>query len=575
MPLITLRNISLNFGHEPLLDGIDLTVDAKERICIVGRNGMGKSTLLKLINDELTPDDGEIIKQQHCIIAKLEQEMPEDTGLTVYDIVAKGLDAAALAHEAYKVDTVISKLDLPRDALFDGLSGGMKRRVLLAQALVCEPDILLLDEPTNHLDIAAIQWLEKFILEFKGTVIFITHDRAFLQRLATRIIQIDRGKLYSYPGTYQQFLERREHELVVEETQNKKFDKLLAQEEIWIRKGIKARRTRDEGRVRALKKLREERAQRRNQIGKANLRSQAIADSGKIVIDAEAVNFAYQHSTIISDFSTTILRGDKIGLIGPNGIGKTTLLKLLLGDLTPDTGKIKHGTKLEIAYFDQTRAQLDEDATVADNVSYGDQYIEFNGQSKHIMGYLQEFLFTPERARSKVSTLSGGERNRLLLARLFSKPANLLVMDEPTNDLDLETLELLEELLVNYQGTLLLVSHDRQFLDNVVSSSIAFEGDGNVVEYIGGYSDWQRQKADSSPAPSGKPKTASKPDYARQKEIKAIENKIHKLEEKQESLKEQLYDTELYIPENADKLKNMQDELKQIDTELGVLWDKL
>jgi len=467
------------------------------------------------------------------------------------------------------------------------LSGGLKRRVLLGQAIVKEPQILMLDEPTNHLDIEAIDWLENYLLEFTGTVIFITHDRAFLQRLATRMLEIDRGQVQSYPGNYQQYVTRKEQDLETEQVHQQLFDKRLAQEEVWIRQGIKARRTRNEGRVRALEELREVRKARRNVMGKASMQIQQAENSGKIVIEAENIGYCYGDKTLINNFSTVIMRGDKIGIIGPNGVGKTTLLKILLGDLAPTQGQVKLGTKLEVAYFDQLRAQLDEEKTVADNVSTGDQFVTIAGRALHIIVYLQDFLFSPDRARSPVKSLSGGERNRLLLARLFSKPANVLVMDEPTNDLDLETLELLEELLANFEGTLLLVSHDRSFLDHVVTSTIVFEGGGAIQEYVGGYEDWLRQRspvksnvavANVSVAP--KPvavavKPVTKPIS---KEVRNLELKIEKLEATQKSLQEQLNDPTFYEAAQKQKLQELQQQLKQIETELTITlakWEQL
>ncbi len=618
MSLLTLSDIMVCFSTHPLLDKASLAIEEKERICILGRNGVGKSTLLKLIAGEASPDSGDITGQDHVIVAKLTQDVPQDIQGSIYDVIAQGLgeqgqlianyhtllceyestqdDAvfqklgevqnALDAHNAWdlshKVDSTISLLELDPAQEFADLSGGLKRRVLLGRALVTQPDILLLDEPTNHLDIASIHWLENFLKDFSGTVIFITHDRTFLQALASRIVEIDRGKISSYPGDYQNYLRRKEHELEVEETHNKNFDKKLAQEEAWIRQGIKARRTRNEGRVRALKKLREQRKARREQTGKANIKLQQAEKSGKKVIEAENIYFNYADKSLVNNFSTTIIRGDKIGLIGPNGVGKTTLLKLLLGQLQPEKGTITHGTKLEIAYFDQLRDHLDEEKTVADNVSYGDQYVKIQGKSIHIMTYLQDFLFTPERARSPAHVLSGGERNRLLLARLFTKPANVLVLDEPTNDLDLETLEILEELLVNYQGTLLLVSHDRQFLDNVVTSTIVFENSGEINEYVGGYEDWLRQRQHSTTASTPKTTPKEKPPVneqrQQQKQLRSLEQKIQKLEEKQATIHKQLEDNNLYLSENAAKLAELQQQAATITEELTTLmaeWERL
>jgi len=527
MSLINLRDLSISFGSEPLLDAINLRIEANERIALVGRNGCGKSTLLKLVANELNADSGSIERQQGLRVATLEQQPPLGKSGTVFDCVAEGLGeigkllseyetvAAQLADNpdltrfeqlqhrideaggwqfTPRIETTLSRLSLPGDAQFASLSGGMQRRVLLARALVQEPDLLLLDEPTNHLDIDAINWLEEFLGSFRGAVLLVTHDRTFLQAVATRIVEIDRGQATSYPGDYQTFLRRRQEFLDAEAEANAKFDRKLADEEKWIRQGIKARRTRNEGRVRALKKMREERRQRRIETGNARVTLDQAENSGKLVIEAENVNFSWDKEPVIKQFSTTILRGDRIGIIGPNGCGKSTLVKLLLGDLTPTSGSIRRGTKLQPLYFDQLRASLDLDKSVADNVSEGQSHVEIGGQRKHIIGYLQDFLFAPARARTPVSALSGGERSRVMLARLFTQPGNLLVLDEPTNDLDVETLELLEALLEDYAGTLLLISHDRSFLNNLVTSTLVFENDGEVNEYVGGYDDWLRQR---------------------------------------------------------------------------------
>jgi len=524
MPLITLQNVDYSVGGPLLLEKAELAIEPGERIALIGRNGAGKSTLMKLIAGELKPDDGEIRVQQGVRVARLEQEVPHGADGSVFDVVAEGLgelghwlaefhhlshaaefDAEALGRVQAQIDGVqgwaldqrvgetLSRLDLDGDAQFARLSGGMKRRVLLARALVSAPDVLLLDEPTNHLDIEAIDWLEVFLKGWNGSVVFVTHDRRFLRALATRIVEIDRGQVSSWPGDWANYERRREERLNAQAQENARFDKLLAQEETWIRQGIKARRTRDEGRVRRLKAMRAERGQRRELGGNVRMQAAAGESSGKKVIQAREVTFAYAERTLVRDFSTTILRGDRIGLIGPNGSGKTTLLKLLLGELQPQQGEIVQGTNLQIAYFDQYRATLREDWNAIENVAEGADFVEVGGKRKHIHAYLQDFLFTPERARAPITRLSGGERNRLLLARLFAQPSNLLVMDEPTNDLDVETLELLEELLADYSGTLLLVSHDRDFLDNVVTSTLVMEGDGQVGEYVGGYSDWLRQ----------------------------------------------------------------------------------
>ncbi|KAF1698117.1 ABC transporter ATP-binding protein [Pseudoxanthomonas jiangsuensis] len=536
MPLITLQNVDYSVGGPLLLERAELSIEPGERIALIGRNGAGKSTLLKLIAGELQPDDGQVRVQSGVRIARLEQEVPQDTGGSVFDVVAAGLgelgawlaqfhhlshaaeyDPAAVGQVQAKIDAadgwsldrrvaeVLSRLELDGEAQFARLSGGMKRRVLLARALACAPDLLLLDEPTNHLDIEAIDWLEAFLREWQGSVVFITHDRRFLRALATRIVEIDRGQVSSWPGDFDNYQRRREERLHAEAQENARFDKLLAQEEAWIRQGIKARRTRDEGRVRRLKAMRSERAQRRELGGNVRMEAAQGESSGKKVIEAKGLSFAFGDRVMVEDFSTVVLRGDRIGLVGPNGSGKTTLLKLLLGELPPRSGELKLGTNLQVAYFDQYRAGLREDWNAMENVAGGQDFVELNGSRKHVLAYLQDFLFTPERARAPITRLSGGERNRLLLARLFAQPSNLLVMDEPTNDLDVETLELLEELLADYAGTLLLVSHDRDFLDNVVTSTLVMEGQGKVGEYVGGYSDWLRQRPAPAAAVAAKP----------------------------------------------------------------------
>ncbi|AWX15460.1 ABC transporter ATP-binding protein [Mergibacter septicus] len=531
MAILTLSKAYLSFSDHPLLDHTDFSIEAGERVCLVGRNGAGKSTLMKILGGEMGLDDGRVILEKEIVVSRLEQDPPRDVAGTVFDYVAEGIQDLAdllkeyhhlsvrlerdysetllnqLAHIQAKLDhlngwqsenrirQVLAKLQLEPDILLSELSGGWQRKAALARALVCKPDILLLDEPTNHLDVEAIAWLEEFLLTFDGSIIFISHDRAFIRKMATRIVDLDRGKLVSYPGDYALYLETKAENLRVEALQNELFDKRLAQEEIWIRKGIEARRTRNEGRVRALKAMREERKQRRDLVGKAKIQLDNSVRSGKIVFELENVNYQIEDKILIKDFTTTIMRGDKIALVGANGCGKTTLIKLLLGELQPTSGKVSCGTKLEIAYFDQYRAELDPEKSVMDNVADGKQDVEVNGIKRHVLGYLQDFLFPPKRAMTPVKALSGGERNRLLLAKLLLKPNNLLILDEPTNDLDVETLELLEELLTEYQGTLIIVSHDRQFIDNTATECIIFEGEGVLNEYVGGYHEAKQQQA--------------------------------------------------------------------------------
>ncbi|MET0066366.1 MAG: ATP-binding cassette domain-containing protein [Candidatus Thiodiazotropha sp.] len=622
MPLITLRNIHLSFGEAPLLDGVNLNIDRGERICLLGRNGAGKSTLMKVILGEQVADDGERVVASGVRLARLIQEVPVGMGGSVFEVVADGIGHLADKLKAYhqishqlaesgdsslleglsraqheleaadgwqleqRVETVLSRLGLDADAEFGALSGGLKRRVLLAQALVMEPDLLLLDEPTNHLDISAIDWMEEFLLGYPGAILFVTHDRAFLRRLATRILELDRGALTDWPGDYANFLRRKEERLNAEALANERFDKKLAEEETWIRQGIKARRTRNEGRVRALKAMREERQQRREQTGKAQMQLTAGERSGKLVVEVEGIDYAWDGEPIIRDLSTTIMRGDRVGIIGPNGSGKTTLLNLLLGRLQPDSGRVKLGTNLQVAYFDQLRGQLDEERSVQDNVGGGSDKVEVGGRSKHIIGYLQDFLFTPERAQAPVKALSGGERNRLLLAKLFTRPANVLVLDEPTNDLDVETLELLEELLVDYNGTLLLVSHDREFLDNAVTSCLVFEGAGRVMESVGGYSDWEatrkrQQPSARPPEPSDKPKAVAqkakpkpaKLSYKDQRELDALPQHIESLESQLEALQQRLADPELYRSQ-ADQVAQLQQQSDRLQTELEQAYER-
>ena len=613
MSLIHLKDVRAGFGGPPLLDGVDLRIEAGERICLVGRNGSGKSTLLKLISGHLQPEEGRIERRQGLRVALLEQEVPEAGDDTVYDVAARGLgedgellaryhrlslalggtpDPARLAElervqhalEAgpgwsarQRVERVLSRLQLPADRPFGELSGGFRRRVLLARALVGEPDLLLLDEPTNHLDTESIEWLETFLLDFRGTLLFVTHDRRFLQRLATRLVDLDRGRLSDWPGDYRTYLERKQAWLEAEARRQAEFDKKLAREEAWIRQGIKARRTRNEGRVRALQALREQRRARREPGGEAQFHALGVERSGKLVIEAEHLDFAFGDRVLVRDFSTTVLRGDKIGLIGPNGAGKSTLIKLLLGRLQPDGGELRLGTRLDVAWFDQLRSRLDPERSVIDNLADGRQKITVDGRERHVVSYLQDFLFAPDRLHTPVRALSGGERNRLLLARLFSQPANLLVLDEPTNDLDVETLELLESLLVGYTGTLLLVSHDRAFLDNAVTSTLVFEGDGRIGEYVGGYSDWQRQHPAADARPPAAPKKPARPaaatrrqhrlGYREQRELAELPGRIEALEQRQAELHAAMAAPDFYKRPGRD-IAAAKAELARIDTTL-------
>jgi ATP-binding cassette subfamily F protein uup len=620
MPLMTLNAVDYSVGGPLLLDGVDLSIDRGERIALIGRNGAGKSTLLRLLSGALVADDGEIRREHGVVVARLEQEVPDQAAGSVFDVVASGLgelgaDLAEYHHLAHgdeidlkalaavqarieagggwsldqKVVETLDRLQLDGDASFDRLSGGMKRRVLLAQTLVSAPDVLLLDEPTNHLDIAAIDWLEGFLKGWPGALVFVTHDRRFLRSLATRIVEIDRGQVTSWPGDWHNYVRRREERLNAEAQERARFDKLLAQEEVWIRQGIKARRTRDEGRVRRLQALRAERAQRREATGNVRMQTAQAGASGKKVIEAKDVCFAYDAKILVRDFSTTILRGDRIGLIGPNGSGKTTLLKLLLGQLQPQAGEVRIGTQLQVAYFDQYRVALREDWNALENVAEGLEFVEIGGARKHVVGYLQDFLFTPERARAPITRLSGGERNRLLLAKLFAQPSNLLVMDEPTNDLDVETLELLEDLLADYPGTLLLVSHDRDFLDNVVTSTLVMEADGRVGDYVGGYSDWLRSENPTwlqgvnagkteSPAtaaaaatadqPASRQPTKAKLGYRDARELEQLPARIEALEGKIAAKAETANDPEFYrsdperISAHHAQLADLQQELE-------------
>ena len=530
MALLGMRNVSVAFGGPPVLDDASFSIDREERICLLGRNGTGKSTVMKLLDGSMAPDSGELVRHTGITVARLEQEIPADLAGSIFDVVAAGLgetgellaryhdashrvatdgdatalrdldrlhhalDAASAWQTQTRVETVLFHLGLDGDMQFASASGGRKRQTLLARALVSEPDVLLLDEPTNHLDVSAVEWMENFLVDRGITLVLVTHDRAFLRRVATRIVELDRGKLVDWGTDYDGYLQRKEAALDAEARQWSEFDRKLAKEEVWIRTGIQARRTRNEGRVRALEALRLERGARRDRTGTVKLQAQDAERSGRLVAEATNLNFSYADRIIVRDFNTTIMRGDRVGLIGPNGSGKTTLLRLLLGQLAPDSGSVRIGTGLELAYFDQLREQLDPDRSVFENVADGAEFVYVAGEPKHVLGYLEDFLFPPDRSRAPVRALSGGERNRLLLARLFTRPFNLLVLDEPTNDLDIETLDLLEDLLVEFGGTLIVVSHDRQFLDNVVTSTLVFEGAGRIAEYAGGYTDWVRQK---------------------------------------------------------------------------------
>lgn len=605
MPLLTLDAISLAFGMQPLLDQASLNIEAGERVCLLGRNGEGKSTLLKVVSGEVTPDGGVVRLEEGAVLAVLPQNLPASDARTAYEVVASAFpetgdllarfhtlsqqaDEASLEElmkvqerlEALdgwrldqKVGAILAQYRVDPEQQLNTLSGGWQRRVLLAKALVAEPDILLLDEPTNHLDVPAIAWLEEALGQFRGAMLFVSHDRAFIRRMATRVVELDRGKLVSFSATYDKYLELKEKALEEEERQNALFDKRLKQEEAWIRQGIKARRTRNMGRVRALKAMREEHRQRRVRGGTASFAVEDAARSGKLVVEAREAGFRYPDgSSVISDMNLTVLRGDKIGLVGENGTGKTTLVRLLLGDLKPTEGSIRLGTNLEVAYFDQLRGELDLERNALDNLSEGREFIDINGQSKHVLGYLQEFLFSPQRARSPVSVFSGGERARLLLAKLFSKPANILVLDEPTNDLDVETLELLEAQLVEFKGTVIVISHDREFLDNVVTDTIFLDGSGRVQEFVGGYSDWRRQGGSFPTEQKGgrqekaaKPRQASEPakknagavadstktkpvklSYKLKLELEELPGKIETLENEVESLQAAISDPEFY-----------------------------
>ena len=588
MALLGMQDVGIAFGGPPLLDRASFAIERGERVCLLGRNGAGKSTVMKLLDGSIVPDSGDVVRSAGTSVARLEQEIPEHTDGTIFEVVAAGLGETGLLLSRYhqasvrvgaegsdaalrdldrlhraldtadawqvqtRVETVLEHLGLHADAEFATLSGGRKRQTLLARALVRQPDVLLLDEPTNHLDVDAVEWMERFLIERGTTLVFVTHDRAFLRRVATRIVELDRGRLVDWGADYDTYLARKEAALAVEAREWAEFDRKLAKEEVWIRTGIQARRTRNEGRVRNLEALRVERGERRERTGQVRMRAQEGDRSGRLVVEAKGVRFAHGDRPIVRDFSTTIMRGDRVGLIGPNGSGKTTLLRLLLGELAPDDGSVRLGTGLEVTYFDQLREQLPPDRTVFDSVADGAEFVDVGGNRKHVSGYLQDFLFPPERARTPVRALSGGERNRLLLARLFTRTFNVLVLDEPTNDLDIETLDLLEELLLDFSGTLLLVSHDRDFLDHVVTSTLVMEGDGRVGEFVGGYSDWIRQRTPPAPAPAAVPKLAAKPapaaarkekprrlSYKEASELAALPDRI----EAHEREREQLYAT--------------------------------
>jgi ATP-binding cassette subfamily F protein uup len=634
MPFITLDNASLAFGHYALLDHAAFQLDAGERVGLIGRNGAGKSSLLKAIAGTIKLDDGVVWRAPNVRVVYVPQEPELDTAHTIFEAVAEGLgtlqqtiidyhqvtldmgmpdadiDALmtkmqVLQHDLdmqngwaaqSRVETVLTRLKLDADALVSTLSGGWRKRVALGRALVAEPEVLLLDEPTNHLDLEAIEWLEDLLLSFQGSVLFITHDRRFLNRLATRITELDRGKLTDFVGNFADYQIKKEELVAVEETHAAKFDKFLAQEEVWIRQGIKARRTRNEGRVRRLEALRLDRAARRERQGNVKLNLDAGERSGKLVAELDNVVKAYGGRTLIKGFSTRILRGDKIGLLGPNGIGKTTLLKLILGDIEADSGSVERGTKINVAYFDQMREQLNEEATLADTISPGSDFVEIGNERKHVISYLEDFLFPPQRSRSPVKSLSGGERNRLLLARLFARPANVLVLDEPTNDLDIDTLELLESLLQEFAGTLFLVSHDRAFLENTVTQVIAFEGNGVLTEFGGGYDDWQRYtqqrqnhvaqatkahdakaKQNAANNTANPAKSTSKLSFKEQKELDSIPPEIEKLELEQAAINQQLADSELYKSQ-SELVKTLQVRLVEIESLLEKLlarWEEL
>jgi len=617
MALLNLDKITISFGSASLLDKAELSIEAGERLCLLGRNGAGKSTLLKMLDGQLLPDEGVIRKQKHLRVSMLGQDLPEASEQTVYSYVAHGagdcyqllldyhncsqsitadstmkdlevlqeiqdkLDSEDAWQYEQRIATAINRLQLDADAMMSSLSGGRRRRAALAQALVSQPDLLLLDEPTNHLDLESIQWLEKNLPSIAKTIMFITHDRHFVDALATRIVEIDRGQLKSYPGTFAGYYQRKQEQLEIEERENKLFDKKLAAEEVWVRQGIKARRTRNEGRVRDLKALREQRSARRVVGGNANIQISAAQTSGKLVSELKNVCKDYEGKAVINDFSTRIIKGDRIGILGENGSGKSTLLKLILGEIEADSGEIYLGTNLDIAYFDQTRSQIDPEKTVGDNIADGNDFIMINGNQRHVISYLQDFLFTPDRIRTPAKALSGGEFSRLMLAKLFSKPTNLLVLDEPTNDLDLATLELLEQQIADYQGTLLLVSHDRAFIDNTVTSLICLDGKGNVSEFVGGYSDWfnyqieqAKQVRKVQQQAKTKPKSpANKLSFKEQRELEQLPDKIANIEGHMSELQEKINDPEFFNSDNS-VTQPVLDELASLEKELDVLFQR-
>jgi len=593
MPLVSLDHVSLAYGHVPLLDEANVQIEPGERICVIGRNGTGKSTLLQVVFGEVVPDTGSVWRQAGLRIGRLAQDAALQDARAVFDVVSEGL--GHLGEDDWRRDQqvalVLSRLGLPSASSVATLSGGWRRRVLLARALVGQPDVLLLDEPTNHLDIEAMTWLETFLVDYPGSVMFVSHDRVFLQCVATRIVELDRGRLSSWPGDYAAFLRSKDTWLASEAVQQAKFDKRLAEEEAWLRQGIKARRTRNEGRVSALLAMRSERAARRAQVGTVRLQAGMGERSGQLVLEARGLSKAFGPDAVISDASVRVMRGDRVGLIGPNGSGKTTMLRLLIGEMEPDAGEVRRGANVQIAYYDQQREQLDPERTVFDTIADGHDTVTVNGQPQHVHGYLRDFLFPPERASSPVKALSGGERNRLLLARLFTRPANLLVLDEPTNDLDIETLELLEALLIDWPGTLLLVSHDRAFIDHVVTSTLVFEGEGRVQEYIGGYADWIRQRRHAEPAAPASPRaaapgarlvraaepTTSKPSYREQQELDRLPGRIDEMELEQQQLNAAVADPGFYkeTAETIHQTLARLETLQQALLDAYARWDEL